>query len=264
GKPIVNILPRLEEGERVQAMIPIRDFKTGEFVVFATRSGVIKKTELVAFSHPRADGIWAIKLDPDDELVNVRLSDGTKEIVVATADGLANRFHETESREQGRFTRGVRGIRLREGDKVIGMSVLKEDSILLTVTANGYGKRSKLEDYRRTHRGGQGVKNLKINEKTGRVVAVRGVDESEELIITSYQGMIIRIPVKDISILGRATQGVKIMNMNEGDKVVAVARLAQIDDENNNNNEEEKSPEGEENRTESAPESNETKEEDSS
>jgi DNA gyrase subunit A len=218
-------------------MIPVRNFDTGEFVVFATKSGVIKKTELIAFSHPRADGIWAIKLDDDDELVNVRLSDGTKEIVVATADGLANRFHESEARDQGRFTRGVRGIRLRKGDKVIGMSILKEDSVLLTITENGYGKRSKLVDYRRTHRGGQGVKNLKTNEKTGKVVAVRGVSEDEELILTSVQGMVIRIPVKDISILGRATQGVRIMNLNEDDKVVAVARLAQIDAENGENSE---------------------------
>jgi DNA gyrase subunit A len=233
GKPIVNLLPRLEDGERVQAMIPIREFSEGNYIVFATRFGVIKKTELVAYSHPRADGIWAIKLDPEDELVNVRLSDGSKDILIATSGGLANRFHETEARDQGRFTRGVRGIRLKQDDKVIGMSVLEEDSILLTITENGYGKRSKLSDYSCTHRGSQGVKNQIITEKTGRVVAVRGVEEGEELIVTSQQGMIIRIPIKDISILGRATQGVRIMNLNEGDRVVAVAKLAQIDNGDN-------------------------------
>jgi DNA gyrase subunit A len=247
GKPIVNILPRLEEGERIQAMIPVREFEEGQYVVFATEHGVIKKTELIAFSRPRADGIWAIKLDEGDELVNVKLSDGNMEIIVATADGLANRFHEIEARDQGRFTRGVRGIRLRKEDKVIGMSVLDEDSVLLTVTENGYGKRSRIGDYRRTHRGGQGVKNLKVNDKTGRVVTIRGVLDDEELMITSLNGMVIRTPVKDISILGRATQGVRIMNMNEGDKIVAVARLAQIDSEDNGNGNGEKGEENNEN-----------------
>lgn len=237
GKPIVNLLPRLEDGEKIQAMIPVREFNEDQYLVFATRNGVIKKTSLISYSHPRADGIWAIKLDPDDELVNVKISDGNKEILIATSLGLANHFHEVESREQGRFTRGVRGIRLKEGDKVIGMSVLEEDSVVLSITENGYGKRTPLEDYSRTHRGGQGVINLKVNDKTGKVVAVRGVDEEEELIVTSNQGMIIRLPIKDISTLGRATQGVRIMNLNKGDKVVAVSRIEKIDTENGENGE---------------------------
>jgi len=232
GKPIVNLLPRLEEDERIKAMIPVGEFDDRHFLVFATRNGVIKKTGLISYSHPRTDGIWAIKLDDDDELVNVRLSDGTTDVLIATAGGLANRFREIEVREQGRYTRGVRGIRLKEGDKVIGMSILSEDSVVLTVTENGYGKRSKLSDYSRTHRGSQGVKNLKYTDKTGRVVAVRGVEEDEELIITSQNGMIIRIPIRGISLLGRATQGVRIMNLNEGDRVVAVAKLARIDEDN--------------------------------
>ena len=231
GKAIVNLLPRLAEGESIQAMIPVQEFDEKYHVVFVTRNGTIKKTPLVAYSHPRENGIWAIKLDEDDELVDAKLTDGTKEIVIATADGKANRFNEEEARDMGRYTHGVRGIKLRKGDEVRGLAIVDPESILLSITENGYGKRSLVDHYRHTHRGSQGVINIKTDERNGRVVSVLDVDEDNELIVTSQNGLVIRMPVTGISIIGRATKGVRVMNLNEGDKVVAVARLIQEEEE---------------------------------
>ena len=225
GKAIVNLLPRLAEGEAVQAMIPVQEFKEDLHVVFVTRNGTIKKTPLKAYSRPRENGIWAIKLAEDDELVDVKLTDGTKEIVIATADGKANRFNESEARDMGRYTHGVRGIKLRKGDEVRGLAIVEPESVLLTITENGYGKRSLVDDYRCTHRGSQGVINIKTDERNGQVISVLEVDEDNELIVTSQNGLVIRMPVQGISIIGRATKGVRVMNLNEGDKVVAVTRL---------------------------------------
>jgi DNA gyrase subunit A len=231
GKAIVNLLPRLAEGEAIQAMIPVQEFDEKYHVVFVTRKGTIKKTKLLAYSHPRENGIWAIKLLEDDELVDAKLTDGSKEIVIATADGKANRFNEREARDMGRYTHGVRGIRLRKGDEVRGLAIVDPESILLSITENGYGKRSKVSDYRHTHRGSQGVINIKTDERNGRVITVLAVDEDNELIVTSQNGLVIRMPVTGISIIGRATKGVRIMNLNEGDKVVAVARMLGEEDE---------------------------------
>ena len=231
GKAIVNLLPRLAEGEYVQAMIPVQEFNIDHHVVFVTKKGTIKKTPLPAYSRPRENGIWAIKLAEDDELVDAKLTDGSKEIVIATAEGKANRFNESEVRDQGRYTHGVRGIRLRKADEVRGLAIVDPEAILLTITENGYGKRSKVADYRCTHRGSQGVINIKTDERNGRVKSVLAVDQDNELIVTSQNGLVIRIPVEGISIIGRATKGVRIMNLNEGDKVVAVARLLREEEE---------------------------------
>ena len=231
GKAIVNLLPRLEEGEAIRAMIPVQEFDERFHVMFVTRNGTIKKTPLIAYSHPRENGIWAIKLAEDDELIDAKLTDGSKEIVIATADGKANRFNEQESRDMGRYTHGVRGIKLRKGDEVRGLTVVDPESILLTITENGFGKRSLVDDYRHTHRGSQGVINIKTDERNGRVVAVLSVDEDNELIVTSQNGLVIRMPVTGIRIIGRATKGVRIMNLNEGDKVVAVARVLREEEE---------------------------------
>jgi DNA gyrase subunit A len=225
GKAIVNLLPRLDEGETVQAMIPVHEFDEEHHVVFVTKKGTIKKTRLPAYSRPRENGIWAIKLAEDDELVDAKLTVGSNEIVIATADGKANRFNEDEVRDMGRYTHGVRGIRLRKGDEVRGLAIVEPESVLLTITVNGYGKRSKVLDYRCTHRGSQGVINIKTDERNGRVITVLEVDEDNELIVTSQNGLVIRMPVQGISIIGRATKGVRVMNLNEGDRVVAVARL---------------------------------------
>ncbi len=231
GKALVNLLPRLAEGEAIQAMIPVREFDEKYHVVFVTKNGTIKKTPLLAYSRPRENGIWAIKLAENDELVDAKLTDGSKEILMATADGKANRFNEHEVRDQGRYTHGVRGIRLRKGDEVRGLAIVDPEAILLSITENGYGKRSRVSDYRFTHRGSQGVINIKTDERNGRVMTVLAVENDDELIVTSQNGLVIRIPVEGISIIGRATKGVRIMNLNEGDKVVAVARLLREEEE---------------------------------
>jgi DNA gyrase subunit A len=231
GKAIVNLLPRLAEGESVQAMIPVQEFKEENHVVFVTLNGTIKKTPLPAYSRPRENGIWAIKLAENDELVDAKLTDGTKEILIATADGKANRFNEQEVRDQGRYTQGVRGIRLRKGDEVRGLAIVDSEAIILTITENGYGKRSKVSDYRHTHRGSQGVINIKTDERNGRVISVLSVESDNELIVTSQNGLVIRMPVEGISVIGRATKGVRIMNLNEGDRVMAIARLVREEEE---------------------------------
>lgn len=227
GKAIINLLPRLEKGELINATIPIEEFTAFQFLTFVTKKGVIKKTVLKSYSHPRVTGIIALKLREGDELVETKLTNGRKEIIIATRKGQAVRFHENDVRSMGRTATGVRGVRLKEGDEVVGMSVVEEDSVLLTLTENGYGKRSRVSSYRKTKRGAQGVKNLKTSEKTGKVVAVREVSGDDELIVTSQKGMVIRVPVRGIRIMGRATQGVRVMRLRKGDRVVSVARLAQ-------------------------------------
>lgn len=231
GKPIINLLPRLEDDETIQTMIPISEFDNKHFLVFVTQNGYIKKTVLSAYSRPRADGIWAIRLEETDQLVDVKLTDGTKEIMIASANGQANRFEESEVRRMGRYARGVIGLRLKKGDKVICMAVADPDSILLTLKENGYGKRSRVKDYRKTHRGSKGVINIKTQDPIGKVVTVLVVKGDNELIVTSEKGMVIRIPIKGIRVIGRATKGVRIMNLKKDDRVVAVARIITEEEE---------------------------------
>lgn len=225
GKPIVNLLPHLEPEEGISAMVPVDSFDVHRCLIFATRRGVVKKTLLDEYSNPRVTGIWAIKLREGDELVDVKLCDGGKDIILATHQGKAARFDEANVRPMGRYTTGVRGVRLREGDSVVSMTVVVPGSHLLTVTENGYGKLSDVEEYRKTRRGAQGVITIKTTERNGAVVAVREVNYGEELIITSVNGMIIRFPVDDLRVMGRNTQGVRIMKLREGDRVKAVAKL---------------------------------------
>ncbi|MDD1768764.1 MAG: DNA gyrase subunit A, partial [Methanomassiliicoccales archaeon] len=225
GKPIVNLLPGLEEGEKVLDTIPVKQFDDQHFLVFATKKGIIKKTTLSAYAHVRSSGIIALGLEPGDELVDTRLTDGTKEILIATRDGQAVRFDETAVRSMGRPAKGVIGIRLYDGDEVVSMAAVTADSKLLSVTENGYGKMSLVSDYRKTKRGGRGVITIKTGERNGKVIAALDVLEDDELIVTSTGGMVIRIPVTDIRVMGRATMGVTIMRLRNGDKVTAVARL---------------------------------------
>ena len=225
GKPIVNLLPGLEEGEKVLDTIPVKEFDDQHFLVFATKKGIIKKTKLSAYAHVRSSGIIALGLEPGDELVDTRLTDGTKEVVIATKDGQAVRFNESEVRSMGRPARGVIGIRLYDGDEVVSMAAVTSDSKLLTITENGYGKMSLVSDYRKTKRGGRGVITIKTGDRNGRVIAALDVLEDDELIVTSTGGMVIRIPVTDIRVMGRATMGVTIMRLRNGDRVTAVARL---------------------------------------
>lgn len=225
GKAIVNLL-ELAEGEKVRAAIPVREFDPRHFVFFATKKGIVKKTALTAFSRPRRGGIIAILLDDDDELVSVKLTDGEMDIFLATRLGKAIRFSEKDVRPIGRGTRGMIGIRLREGDAVIAMAALDgEDSQILTVTENGYGKRTPVSQYRRIRRGGYGVINIITDERNGAAVDVKEVAGDEEIVVTTQAGIVIRTAVEEISIIGRNTKGVRIMRLNEGDKVVAVAKI---------------------------------------
>jgi DNA gyrase subunit A len=232
GKAIINLLPRLEEGEYVETAIPINEFDDEHFLVFSTRKGIIKKTVLSAYGNVRVNGIRAINLDEDDELISTRLSDGKQTIMIASADGQACRFNEEEVRPMGRVARGVIGIRLSKDDKVVSMAVVGEDGNLLTITENGFGKRSPIIDYRKTHRGSKGVRTIVTNERNGKVLYVREATDEDEIMLSTKNGMIVRVPVKDIRIQGRNTMGVTIMKLNKDDKVVSVSKIMENNDIN--------------------------------
>ncbi len=234
GKAIINLLPRLEDGEYVETAIPIPEFDDDHYLVFSTKKGTIKKTVLSAYKHIRVNGIRAINLDDDDELISTKLSDGKQTIMIASANGQACRFNEEETRPIGRSTRGVRGIRLNKDDEVVSMAIVGEEGNLLTITENGFGKRSPIQDYRKTHRGSKGVKTIVTNERNGKVLFVREASDEEEIMLTTKNGMMVRIPVKDIRIQGRNTMGVRIMRLNEGDKVVSVAKIMESNGEEDN------------------------------
>ena len=231
GKAIINLLPRLEEGEKVETAIPIHEFDDEHYLIFGTKKGIVKKTVLSAYQHIRVSGIRAINLDKDDELIATKLSDGKQTVMLATADGQAGKFNEEEIRPMGRATRGVIGIRLHKGDAVVTMAIVAGEDSVLTITENGYGKRSLIEDYRKTHRGSKGVKTIITNERNGKVIYVNQVTDTDEILLTSEQGMTVRIPVKDIRIQGRNTMGVRIMRLNEGDRVVSVTKVFLEDNE---------------------------------
>jgi len=226
GKAIVNLL-RLAEGEKVRAAIPVSSFDKGRYLLFATRRGLVKKTPLSAYSRPRKGGIIALKLDEDDELISVKMTDGGSDVVLATKLGKAIRFSEEDVRAMGRVARGVIGIRLREGDEVIGMCVPDEGSQILTITENGYGKRTPLERYSRIRRGGKGVINIITDPRNGSAVCVKDVMGGEEIVLSTETGIVMRTKVEEISIIGRSTKGVRIMKLSEGDRVVAVARIVE-------------------------------------
>lgn len=222
GKPIVNMLSDLEDGEKVVNTICVADFPDDKFLAFCTKKGLLKKTTLSAYSNVRSRGIKAIKLEDDDELVETHLTDGTKEIIIATKDGQAVRFNESDVRHTGRDTMGVKGATLNSNDHVVAMAVVSDQDMLLTVTENGYGKISHVEDYRKTKRGGKGVITIKTTERNGCVVAVRRVESTDELMVTSKNGKIIRLRVDEIRITGRNAAGVRIMDLRNDDKVTAM------------------------------------------
>ena len=209
----------------MKTAIPIPEFDDNHYLVFATKNGLIKKTVLSAYRHIRVNGIRAIRLDEDDELINTELSDGNRIIMMASSGGQAVRFSEKEIRPLGRITRGVIGMRLKKEDTVVAMAVVDEEGSLLTITENGFGKRTPIEEYRKTHRGSKGVRTIVTNKRNGRVIFVSQVSEDDEILLTSKQGMNVRIPVRDIREQGRNTMGVRIMRLNEGDKVVSVTKL---------------------------------------
>jgi DNA gyrase subunit A len=230
GKAFANLLD-LEKIERITAFVSTKDFPPDRFLVMATAQGVIKKTELSSFSHPRKGGIIAISLDEGDTLIDARLTDGTNDIVLAKSGGKAVRFHEQDVRSMGRSARGVRGVSLEADDLVVGMVVIAREGTLLVVSENGYGKRSPISEYRVTRRGGKGIITLRCTEKIGKLVAIKEVVDEDELLIMSQGGVAIRVPIKGVSVIGRATQGVRLINLGEGDKVVDVARVVTEEEE---------------------------------
>ena len=224
GKAIVNLL-QLQRGERVAATLSVKGFEEGKYVVMASRKGLVKKTTLEAYSHPRSMGIVALKIREEDELIAVRVSNGEQDIFLTTKHGKSIRFKEADLRDMGRVAAGNIGIRMERGDEVVGMEVLKEGATILTVTENGYGKRTRTEEYRAQARGGKGILTIKASERNGPVVYSSQVSGQDELMIITGHGKIIRLRVADISVIGRNTQGVKLINLGEGEKVVGVARL---------------------------------------
>jgi DNA gyrase subunit A len=224
GKSIVNVLA-LGKEDRVTAFVTTKEFQADQFLVMATRRGVIKKTNLSAFSHPRRGGIIAITLDEGDTLIDARLTDGTNDIILAKSGGKGIRFHEQDVRAMGRNARGVRGVTLEGDDVVIGMVVVRREGTLLVVSELGYGKRSPISDYRITRRGGKGILTMRCTAKTGKLIAIKEVVDEDELMIMSQNGEVIRVPINGVSVIGRATQGVRLKVLKGGDKVVDVARV---------------------------------------
>ncbi len=229
GKPIVNLLP-LEAGERIYTIVPVREFDAESFVFMATSGGTVKKTPLSQFSRPRSSGIIAIDLRNGDKLVDAKITDGNAEILLVTSSGKGIRFRESDVRPMGRGAAGVRGIKLPEGHEVIAVSIV-QDGLVLTATENGYGKRTSIEDFPVQGRGGQGVIAIQTTARNGRTVGAVLVAEDDEIMLISSNGTLIRTPVDDISIQGRNTQGVRLIRVEEGQRLVGVARIEPLGDE---------------------------------
>src|SRR6476619_4970371 len=230
GKSIANLVS-MEEGERIAAMVAVKEFEEDKFVVMGSRRGAVKKTALSAFSNPRAGGIIAMGVEDGDAVIAVQVSDGSGEIFIGTRNGMAIRFTETDVRPMGRTAYGVRGITLRDDDYVVAMEVVKPGGTLLTVTEQGFGKRTEIDEYRVQSRGGVGIINLATTDRNGLVVGVAYVQEGDELLVITQQGMILRMQTNDVRSIGRATQGVTLINIEGDDKVVSIARLVEKEDE---------------------------------
>jgi len=233
GKAIVNLV-QFEEGERIAALLAVKEFPEQDdrqYVVMGTRKGTVKKTDLNAFSNPRPSGIIAMGIEEGDRVIAVELSDGREQVFLGTRDGMAIRFEEGDVRAMGRSAYGVRGISLRDDDEVVAMEVVRPGGTLLTVAQNGYGKRTDLEEYRVQSRGGVGIINIQTSDRNGKVVGIAYVNEDDQVMLISQQGMVLRTRAGDIRAIGRATQGVRLIEMEEGDAVVAVAKLAEKEDD---------------------------------
>ena len=226
GTAIVNLL-QLESDENITAVIQVKGFKPGAYLFMATKKGIVKKTSLEEFQNLRKGGLIAVNLDEDDELIGVKFTNGHHDVILGTKWGMAIVFNEDDVRSMGRPARGVKGIRLVEGDAVIGMDALNAAAEVLTVTAEGFGKRTQANEYRTQTRGGKGIINLKVTEKTGDVIGLRVVHESQELMLISTEGIVIRMNIADISRISRNTQGVKLMRAAENDRVASMAVMEQ-------------------------------------
>jgi DNA gyrase subunit A len=232
GKSIANLV-NMNEGERMAALLRVQAFPEAEgerFIIMGTRQGTVKKTDLAAFSNPRAAGIIAIQVEDDDQLIAVAETDGSRDVVLGSRNGMAIRFAEADARPMGRTAHGVRGMQLRDGDQVVAMEVVSEGGTLLTVCENGFGKRTAVAEYRRQTRGGIGLKNVQTSERNGQVVGVACVSDGDQLLLVTEQGQIIRMTAGDLRPMGRDTQGVRVMDLADGDRLVSIATLREPDD----------------------------------
>lgn len=245
GKAIVNLL-QLASGENVTSILPVKEFIEDRYIVFATQNGIVKKTDLMAYANPRSGGIIALTVDEGDRLVSTRLSDGNMDILLASQSGKAIRFPEKEARPMGRTSRGVRGMQLENDDRVIGMEVVSDTTAatLVTVTEKGYGKRTYLDEYRQQGRGGKGIITIKTSERNGQVVDIKLINDDFDLMFITDGGKVLRTRVVDLSVIGRNTQGVRLMVLEPGERIVAVAKLAEKEEENGTGEIEEESLEG--------------------
>jgi len=233
GKAIINLL-NLSGEEKIAAILSVRAFEEGKYVVLATKKGVIKKTDLMSYSHPRAGGIIALNLDPEDGLISACLTDGTKEFLLSSREGKAIRFLEEDVRAMGRASRGVKGITLGKDDFLVSMDILSPGAIgssILSVTENGFGKRSPVEDYRLQSRGGKGIITVKTTARNGKLVGTQQITDQDEVMLITDKGKIIRLRCSEIRLSSRNTQGVKLIELESGERVMAVARLAEREEE---------------------------------
>lgn len=230
GTAIVNLLELAPE-EKISATITLRDFAEGMYLTFITQNGVIKRTALTDYDTTRKSGFWAISLDEGDEVIRVKLTDGKQDVIIGTRNGMAIRFNENDVRIMGRMARGVRAIRLEGGDSVVGASIAKQDSELLVVTENGYGKKTPMEEYHTQNRGGKGVFTYRLTEQTGKLAGIRAVTEEDDIMLITNEGVIIRLRTCDISTYSRVTKGVRLMRLDDGVKIVALARTEHEDEE---------------------------------
>lgn len=234
GKAIVNLLG-ISPQAGIAAMLRVDQFDDEHYIIKVTRKGIVKKTNLVEYSRPRKGGIWAINIDEDDELINVRMSAGDDNVIIATKKGMSIRFEEDQIRDTGRNTRGVKGINLGDDDRVIGMEIVEDDATIMVVTERGFGKRTDFDQYRTQSRGGKGVITIKANERNGCVVGIMTVHDDHEIMLISQKGKAIRMKVKDISVIGRNTQGVRLFNLEQDDRLVGFTRV--FTSENGNDDE---------------------------
>ncbi len=229
GRSIINILQKDKE-ENITAFVAVKEFSDDKYLIMATERGTIKKTVLSAYGNVRKGGINAINLVKGDKLIEVKMTDGNNDIVLGTRNGFAIRFNEKDARNMGRVATGVRGVRLGKGDIVVGMLVIKhQGASILVVTQNGYGKRSDIKDYRITRRGGKGVITVKTTDKVGKLIALMGVVDRDELVIITTKGMVIRQAVKNLRVMGRNTQGVKVINLKDRDSIADIAKVVSED-----------------------------------
>ncbi|MDP3684032.1 MAG: DNA gyrase C-terminal beta-propeller domain-containing protein, partial [Ignavibacteria bacterium] len=229
GRSILNLIEK-EKDEDITAFVNVKEFKDDQYLIMATARGTIKKTVLSAYGNVRRGGINAININDGDRLIAVKITDGTNDIVLGTSHGLAIRFHEKDVRDMGRTSTGVRGVKLGKDDLVVGLLVIKRQGSILVVTENGFGKRSDINDYRITKRGGKGVITVKTTDKVGKMISMMEVTDNEELMIISSQGMAIRQSVKDIRVMGRNTQGVRVIRLKDDDAIADIAKVVPEDE----------------------------------